>query len=823
MAAFIQKLFKTRKPSEATKKPRKETPQAPPQPDTSRTSVRDEQLKALQESPTETTLAELAIQGVTADIRLHAARRLTDADSLQQVQKQAKGRDKSVYQAARQALQAIRDEQTEKDKLTQTITTLITNVRDQAKSEDTKLYKARLEALNQQWEAVENHATAEQAQDFLAAVHKCRERIEVMQAALDDEKRQSEQKQQRDETLALLTTTLDDLKNQSPELLPSQAALDALQKTQENRWLEATRDTPVEKQEQKAYETKMLALRNYLSAVRRISQEKDALQSLGSLPGDGSDTENNAREQAQQLLASISWPEGYPVPAVLEPARKLAGTPKKAEKPKNTGDQERQKALSTELSHTISQLEAALEAKQLKPSKQLLKTTQHQLKSLDHRHAKPFQARVQLLTGQLRELSDWQGFATEPKQITLCEQMEYLAEQPMEPEAKAEHIKALQNEWRELGGSSDRDLWTRFKKASDLAYEPCKAYFSAKSGLKQANLETRQTICNELEVFLDNADWTSIDWKAAEKIHQTARQEWKAAWPVEFRENRQTQKRFDRLLKKLEAALDQERKKNEALKKDIVDKAVALLDHEPLQDAMNQAKSPQTDWKAIGITRHREDRRLWQAFRKACDDIFARRDAQRNEQQQAVAEADEAAELVLRETSQLDQAADTEAVAASVARIRALDTSGQSPAMRERARAEMRRLDTLLADQKLKAGVNRWQAQISARVDGTLPAEDIPGHWAELMAEQGQTDYRELVIRAEILTGTPSPDPDQQFRMEIQVQRLAEGMGSAGQTDDQAKALEKLVAVWCLQASDTNPEASLATRFNNALATLIPG
>lgn len=822
MAAFIQKLFKSRKPSGITKKNRKETPQAPPQPDISRTSVRDDQLKALKESPAQATLTDLAIQGVTADIRLDAARRLTSTDSLQQVQKQAKGRDKSVYQAARQALQTIRDEQAEKDRLSQTIATLTNDVRDQAQSEDTKLYKARLEALVRQWDTVESHATAEQTQEFLAAVHQCRERIQVMQVALDEEKRRTEQRQQRDETLALLTSTLADLKNQSPELLPSQAALDALQKTQENRWLEATRDTDVTKQEQKTYETKMLTLRSYLSAVRHISQEKEALLSLSSSLNEDTETTDNLREHAQQLLTFIAWPEGYPVPAILEPTRKLAGTPKAA-KPENTGDQERQKILSKELRHTISQLETTLEAKQLKASKQLLKTTQHQLKGLDHRHTKPFQARVQLLTGQLRELSDWQGFVTEPKQITLCEQMEYLAEQPMEPEAKADHIKALQNEWRDLGGSSDRDLWARFKKASDLAYEPCKAYFSAKSGLKHANLETRQTICNELEVFLDNADWATIDWKATEKIHQTARQEWKAAWPVEFRDNRQTQKRFDRLLKKLEASLDQERKKNEALKKDIVDKAVALRNHDPLQDAMNQAKNLQSDWKAIGITRHREDRKLWQAFRKACDEIFARRDAQRNEQQQAAAEADEAAKVVLRDATQLDQAADTEILASSVSRLRALDSSGQSPAMRERVRAEVGRLDNLLTHQKLKANISDWQARISARADGTPPASDIPSHWPDLLAGQGQPDFRELVIRAEILTSIPSPEPDQQFRMEIQVQRLAEGMGSAGQTDDQAKALEKLAAGWCLLPSDTNPEASLTTRFNNALAKLIPG
>lgn len=205
----------------------------------------------------------------------------------------------------------------------------------------------------------------------------------------------------------------------------------------------------------------------------------------------------------------------------------------------------------------------------------------------------------------------------------------------MEPEAKAERIKELQNEWRALGGSSDRTLWTRFKTASDRAFEPCKAYFEAKTDLKQANLDKRQAICQQLQTFLDNADWNSIDWKGVERIHQTARQEWKEAWPVDFRENRPLQKRFDALLRALEKPLDEERARNEAQKRAIVERARALIDHEPLQEAMNEAKSLQAEWKSIGITRHREDRKLWQAFRQACDQIFARRDARNQARQQA--------------------------------------------------------------------------------------------------------------------------------------------------------------------------------------------
>lgn len=818
MAAFIQKLFRSRKTPEAAPKQRKAVQPEPVEQEDTRASQREEQLKALEGSPSQSLLAKLAMEGVTADIRQTAAGRLTDEASLQAVQKQAKGRDKGVYQTVKSALQQRREEQARLDSISQTIATLIRHARDQAKSDDTKLYEARLDALLKQWTEVEEHATPEQAQAFLEAVHQCKERIATLQSAAAEEKRQRDQQLQRQETLDLLTRTLDELKAQPPETLPSLASLDALQKTQENRWLEATRDTAVDKQEQKSYETAMLALRNYLGSIRRITQDRDAIVELGTLVEGEDDATEEQRAQAKTLIAEINWPEGYPTPTLLEPLRKLAGKPRS--KPQPRVDQEQQRALAKRLETDLEKLEAALEAKQLKESKQLFKTAQQHLRDLDQRHAKPYQARVQLLNGQLRELSDWQGFATQPKQIALCEQMEYLAEQPMDPEAKAERIKELQNEWRDLGGSSDRNLWSRFKAASDKAYEPCKAYFSAKSGLKQANLEKRSAICEQLESFLNNADWSSIDWKAAERIHQTARQEWKEAWPVEFRDNRAVQKRFDELLKKLEAPLDEERRKNEALKQAIVEKAEALVDHEPLQEAMNQAKALQGDWQAIGITRHREDRKLWQAFRKACDQIFARRDAERTEQQQASRAADESAQAALEQVAEASSDSHEESVTAALATLRGIDESNLSKGVREQVQQKKQRLNKALSELKLRAKMASWQSLVMAATTGETANDSVPKHWAALADASDASDPAELVIRAEILCGVPSPETDQQRRMEIQVRRLADGMGSADNGNDQMQDVEKLLASWCLAGIGKDANTELAERLNKALANL---
>ncbi|GGE79004.1 hypothetical protein GCM10011533_34160 [Streptosporangium jomthongense] len=820
MAAFLERLFKSRKTAAPGKKAPPQTQQATESAEDKRAVMRQEQLQALQAHPSEDAAAILAIEGLTAEIRLKAAGFLQDAELLHKVQKQAKGRDKSVYQEVRQKLQLAREEQARQEAISESIITLIANARDQAASDDTQLYEARLNKLLSQWASVESSATPEQLSEFLASVHLCRERLSDLKAAQAAVKHEHEQQIQREETLELIARTLEDLRHQPTEALASLASLDALQKTQENRWLEATRDTRVEKQQQKAYETSMMALRNYINAIRQISQKKEALLALSGMSVQDASPED--QDNAVTLLKEINWPEGFPAPEILEPARKLAGKPKAAVAPgRGNGDQKQQQETSDNLRATLAQLEDTLEAKQLKESRQLLKTAQQYLKALDQRHSKNFQARVQLLTGQLRELTDWQGFVTEPKQIALCEQMEYLAQQPMEPEAKSERIKELQKEWRELGGSSDRTLWSRFKQASDEAYEPCKAYFKAKSGLKQANLEKRKAICAELEHFVNAAEWDSIDWKAVERILQTARQEWKSAWPVEFRDNRQVQKQFDELLKKLEAPIDQERRKNEALKLSIVEQAQALIEHEPLQEAMNKAKALQSEWKSIGITRHREDRKLWQAFRKACDAIFERRDLERSEQQHVTKEADAAAETLLQQLTGVGAETGQEALEQAIAELDNFDASQTSAGVREQIQNRKKRLRQLVSAQKLKAGIAEWQALVLTRTETGVSPGPLSDKWVSLAENMGELNDQEIVIRAEILAGVPSPEADQKKRMEIQVQRLAEGMGSSDTADSPVKNMEGLIASWCVKPTDEPADPSLAARLNRALDNLL--
>lgn len=815
MAAFIQKLFRKRQatggPDKAARSNNKGTGPSvrvadsatrheQAQLDAQAAALRaqqqiDQQRAALGGELDQPTLADLATEGLAADIRLEAARALSDKDLLLKVQKLVKGRDKGVYQVVRQSLQTLREQEDAEASTRRAIEQVIHQTGDLARTGDLTLYEARLTNLERQWSELSQKASQDQTVQVLENLHQCRQRAKELTEQKEAEAFHKEQAAQRQQTLALLADTLQGLQTRVSDsaTLPS---LDALLRTQENRWLEATRETRVDKSEQKRYEVLMQPLRALLNALRQL---EDISQGGDLTPA-----------RASQL----DWPAGFPKPEALVSAEKPADTSQHDAGP--IPDMAAETGISAaEFEARLDELEQALDGNLLKESRQLYRRAQETHRSLHRQAAQQTRARLQRLSGRLRELEDWQGFATLPKQQTLCEQMEYLAEQPIEPEAKAARIQELQQEWRDLGGSSDRALWNRFKSASDRAFEPCKAYFEAKSDLKQANLQTRVTLCEQLSTFVEGISWDTPDWPLLERAVRAAREDWRKAWPVDFRSNRQIQKQFDRLMDGLEQRLEAERTRNEALKADIVARAEALIDHEPLPAAMSSAKALQQEWQQVGITRHKEDRRLWKAFRAACDQVFARRQEERQQHQARETEADQQALEVVRQAKETASGRDMGAIESAIASLSGAGdgASGKVRKILADTAQQLRQQLRLLATERQWAD---WQQAIEARREGPVPPSQLPGHWPQLATTSQARSAAELVVLAEILTGRPSPDEHQALRMELQVRRLSQGLGQGDAGDS---SLEALVAQWCIGlAEDARPRA-LEARL---VATLTP-
>ena len=314
-------------------------------------------------------------------------------------------------------------------------------------------------------------------------------------------------------------------------------------------------------------------------------------------------------------------------------------------------EQERQKSLARleKLSVTFETavINEKLELAQAERHLRMVRKTLGELGPLPSRRdretlTKRLTAAQSALLGRVRELrdfADWQRWANLGIQEDLCRKMEALAEAPeTEPIASlAHHFRELMNRWRDVAQvPKDRgeELWQRFKRAHDIVFPRCEAYFDAQTREREENLKRKQALVEEAERLTTSTSWI----KTAERI--TALQaEWKAVGPAPRKDQRELWNRFRAACgaffarRKVDLA---DRKKECAAnlaKKDALSVRVeALAEAEDLTAAMEEVRKAQADWKTIGPVKRSRSDATWERFRAACDRVFQR-------SQQAVREA----------------------------------------------------------------------------------------------------------------------------------------------------------------------------------------
>ena len=235
--------------------------------------------------------------------------------------------------------------------------------------------------------------------------------------------------------------------------------------------------------------------------------------------------------------------------------------------------------------------------------------------------------------------------------------------------------------------------------------------------------------------------------------------------------------------------------------------------------AAETVKKIQQDWKLVGVTPRGPDQKLWSQLRKHADSVFAQlndaRDARKAEINETVANAEAIVEEAKTNAENQGIAAVTEArekladielpkgahgrLVKSLNDIEERINSERSAA---KAAEERGRWDTLL---------ELVSSNETPESDAALPS-GIEASW--FTQESSTADARKLCITMEILADVESPVEDKPARMELQVQRLAEGMGRNLSKEEERDALIKQ---WLTADADT----VLTERFIAALKAVI--
>lgn len=773
------------------------------------------------------TLKALALSLPLVSLRQAAAMRVEDETLLEEMLKAARGKDKSVYRIAKDKLDAIHHEQQTEASVEQHIAELCAAMETHARLPLDPLYVAKFEHLNKQWQRLQSQSSADQQQRYQRAYAHCRAQIEENQAEAsklqEEAQKQRQAIQERTAACEQLEEALKQLSFNAVLENDDAPALSALLTTQQNRWDEATRIVEPQPDERKRFQRVFSTLDGLLTASLALQKKSADIRHAANALAETQTQKTHELQALKKTLddasEGIRWPADLRLPDVLE-LRKSA-----IEHFEQLHDvlQKAEQAALDRVTQGIRHLQQEIERGNLKSANSALRDCTHQLKVLPMNKANSFQRQLRELTVKVNELRDWQGFATLPKKEALCESMEALVGVESDPQALANRIKRLQDEWRLLGNAdADRTqkLWERFSAAADKAYEPCREYFDKLAQLRETNLAARQAICQQLDDYLHKTDWSKIDWRAAREIFELAKQEWRNHSPVERKAGKDLQNHFNSLLDELQKRLDREFEKNAQQRRSMIAEAESLLNATDLHTAIERAKQLQREWKDTGMVTPREDGKLWKQFRAACDNLFSRREQQRadvqaeRERYQSDAEAicdqiEKLAESVgydmnsaneqfqqLQENFEQLGLLPKEQADALRKRYRLVSEHFQQALVQAQIHHRSRRFDTLW---QVAEWLDDQEAHLLAgetlMLTGDLPiAESLPGQAETLALQRIKTlqayptttnadallsdnveKLHEMCLRLEIAAGIESPAEDQQYRMQYQIARFNKG------------------------------------------------
>ena len=216
--------------------------------------------------------------------------------------------------------------------------------------------------------------------------------------------------------------------------------------------------------------------------------------------------------------------------------------------------------------------------------------------------------------------------------LTLIEELKSLLEKQEDLNHTFPAFRELQNKWKSVGPvpqSHNKDVWESYQFYVEKFYDYVKINNELRDLDLKKNLEIKNSLCEKAEALIDEPNVVEA-FKRLQKLHE----EWRELGPVpkELREeiwerfkkatsniNKRQQEFFERL--------KDDQKKNLELKDELCEKAEALANIEDSENKdwnalSKQIEQLQNDWKAIGFASKRENQKIYDRFRAACDKFY---------------------------------------------------------------------------------------------------------------------------------------------------------------------------------------------------------
>ena len=511
----------------------------------------------------------------------------------------------------------------------------------------------------------------------------------------------------------------------------------------------------------------------------------------------------------------------------------------------------RQQAFEKELSEAqdqLTQMESELQDGEL--HKALETRAKIQIAGKGHGKNKDWQRINRQMSGmqaRLRELRDWHHWSNNKIRKRLIAEMEVLPAAELHPDALLDRIKSLQKEWKALEESEQIPgdkrfsaapwMWRKFSAAGHTAFDTAKPYLDKRSEIQSRHAQSLDTFCAEL-AQLAKAD--PMDWTALGKGLNRGRKKLHDLNNVPANQRKKIARKLKTALDRANAVMQEHYQDVEKEKMKLIRAASQLIHMPERSEAITQAKSLQSNWKAAGSLWRSKEQELWNQFREYLDPLFTELKDQQASERAADDErlaAQKALCSELREILKTEQ--DLSALHGKVQGLQDGWKDIQHPDRRlvqtfQDMVAEYQKKVEGAEQQEVETNRERWwlksmllheltvsgrttkgalSKKTESRVTKAWPEKSssdeletrmdkackdlLAGEKSELtenITQEMQDKARALCISLEFLAGLPSPPEDRDQRMTYQVDRLAEtmsGESSRQPAADEASDAEK--------------------------------
>ena len=625
-----------------------------------------------------------------ADIRLAVAEATWEPRSLAELERSSRGRDKSVHRVARARLATMRtassrreEENSQTEQMLEAALTL---------ADDDPHYDARRDAIERDWQ---DHLTAVQATDSeLSRFGVVARDVNAIRARFPA-RRQPPKVAEADvrTNFAALLEEAEALLRTAVESIAAgleAATRDDLRRAEEElagKWNAGADVKPPDRELSAGFREVLATVTTRIDDIERaLSLAPRARDILGhSVPDADPESADAARagrrvhgewRDVDALIASYAWPEGLPQPAELQALVQRKHDLEASEE----RSEAHVEAMVEEATKLLSELRQSIEDGAVQEASDRDRRLHDLVKRLPRGKAESLTAELTELGSRVRELREWRTYAQAPKREALCQQLEEVADRPLDPHEQMRVVKSLRSQWNELGAVDTRRDWElqrRFDRAAERAFEPCRIYFKEQAERRTFNLEQRQAIVAALEGYVADNDWEHADWRGVERVLRQARAEWRQYHPVDRKSGREVTARFEQLADDIHGRLKQEWDRNIALKEEIVAQAMQVRESgERVTDQAESLKALQRRWKSVGTLPRRADQRLWKQFREQCDAVFEARSVvhDRHAQRQQIMADAEALITELERRVEIDPSLDRNMIADYERRLHELGT-----------------------------------------------------------------------------------------------------------------------------------------------------